>query len=679
MQAKQAIRQFTTKLKSSSSTLLLLLCLSLIWWQAVRWYDDYLLQVESHQVEQQLDQYAEHFSAIVHKRLRLLDELTAYVESENLVQRGFLGFRLRKVNAFASGLLSASKDIQNFSIAPAGIIEYISPQRGDRSLLGLDLLNDERYSLRESAKLAISSRQLVLSDPVQLIQGGSSLIAHKAIFVDQQFWGLISMVLDIPAIIKIAGLEDSSNPLLLEVRDANGLIVYSNTNTQAQSFDRSIRVKIGNQHWLFSADMCAAFSEVNKQSMIFKLIFAAFTLLLFGLFSLQNRHLLTSAGKNLNRYNSHISDLTVQKPSWLIPCLVSIAILFSLVVSWILISMHQGEHHQLNKSLIILMSLLAFGICLYFWRQYNVRFQIWSKSQSIRENFQNFRDIVRSSPTAIIICNPNNSKIIFANKRAGSLLNCDPKELINLSNGEFYANPDDRAKCIETLLKHGQFDNLELMLKRLDGSCFWGSLSAKLVTLEQDQAIIVSIADLTERKNYEQKIFQQANYDTLTKLPNRGLALDRLKIAISRAQRTKNMVALLIIDLDNFKAINEKYSHIYGDLVLQDFADKLQSCIRQEDTVARFGSDEFLIIIPDIKNDCDVRIIAQKILQICCRPLVIEGKEIDISTSIGISIYPNDGYNQLSMLKNADTAMNQCKKQNRNNFCFYSRQVKQQA
>ena len=138
------------------------------------------------------------------------------------------------------------------------------------------------------------------------------------------------------------------------------------------------------------------------------------------------------------------------------------------------------------------------------------------------------------------------------------------------------------------------------------------------------------------------------------------------------------MVALLIIDLDNFKAVNEKFSHIYGDLVLQDFADKLQSCIRQEDTVARFGSDEFLIIIPDIKNDSDVRVIAQKILQTCCQPIVIEGHKIDISTSIGISIYPHDGYNQLSMLKNADTAMNRCKAKNRNNFCFYSRQGTEQ-
>jgi len=667
----QSIIQLIAKLKSSSSTLLLLLCLSLIWWQAVRWYDDYLLQVESKQVEQQLNQYAEHLSVIVHKRLRLLEELTYYIEAENLAQPGFSGLRMRKVNAFASGLLFSSKDIQNFSIAPAGIVQYESGKQGNHKLLDLDLLNDERYSIRQSAKLAISSRQLVLSDPIELSKGTLSLIAHKAIFVDQQFWGLVSLVLDLPALIDVAGLNDPTNPLAIEVQDTQGLVVH--TNTQMQQLSHAKSINLMNQHWLLSADMCPSFSEIVKQSMIFKLIFGAFSLLLFGLFSLQSWHLLTSAGNNINRYNDHIPDLAVQKPSWLLPCLVSIAILFSLIVSWILISMHQGEHHQLNKSLIILMSLLAFGICLYFWRQYNLRSQLWSKSESVREDFQNFRDIVQFSPTAIIICNPNDSTIIFANQRTGSLLRCDPDDLINRHSGDFYSNPEDRLKCIENLHKQGQFDNFELMIKRRDGSCFWGSLSAKLVTLEQDQAIIVSIADLSERKNYEQKIFQQANYDTLTKLPNRSLALDRLKIAISRAQRAKNMVALLIIDLDNFKAVNESFSHIYGDLVLQDFADKLQSCIRLEDTVARFGSDEFLIIIPDIKNDSDVRVIAQKILQTCCQPIVIEGNKIDISTSIGISIYPHDGYNQLSMLKNADTAMNRCKAQNRNNFCFYSR------
>jgi len=175
-----------------------------------------------------------------------------------------------------------------------------------------------------------------------------------------------------------------------------------------------------------------------------------------------------------------------------------------------------------------------------------------------------------------------------------------------------------------------------------------------------------------ERKRSEQYINQLAYYDNLTTLPNRMLLQDRLRVALARARRNRLVLAVIFVDLDQFKMINDTLGHVVGDRVLQEVAERLKACVRDTDTVARPGGDEFTVLLPEVTQEKDVIMVAERILAALLPPFIISEHELYISASIGISRYPLDGEDAEALLKNADTAMYRAKEQGRNNYQFYS-------
>jgi diguanylate cyclase (GGDEF)-like protein len=163
-----------------------------------------------------------------------------------------------------------------------------------------------------------------------------------------------------------------------------------------------------------------------------------------------------------------------------------------------------------------------------------------------------------------------------------------------------------------------------------------------------------------------------ALYDVLTGLPNRKLFTDRLLHSLARAKRDKTQVAVMFIDLDKFKPVNDNFGHGVGDLLLKQVAKRLQECVRESDTVARLGGDEFVVLIPRAQEQHGEMVVAEKILKALSRPFDISGHTLHISSSIGIAIYPTDGSDEKLLLKNADTAMYQAKKSGRNNAKFFA-------
>ena len=194
------------------------------------------------------------------------------------------------------------------------------------------------------------------------------------------------------------------------------------------------------------------------------------------------------------------------------------------------------------------------------------------------------------------------------------------------------------------------------------------------------------ITDITDLKNAKEEIekqktelYHQVYYDSLTGLPNRTLFLDRLKQAIRKARRSSSKVAILFIDLDDFKKINESMGHQAGDETLIKISKVLQKSIRDSDTLSRLGGDEFILLLDEIQEVGMIADIATKLLQITSKALNIKGQELYVTNSIGISIYPDDGYTADMLLKNADAAMHKAKEEGKNTYQFYKKDMTEKA
>ena len=173
-----------------------------------------------------------------------------------------------------------------------------------------------------------------------------------------------------------------------------------------------------------------------------------------------------------------------------------------------------------------------------------------------------------------------------------------------------------------------------------------------------------------ERQRSEAKIRTMAYYDSLTELPNRVLLNDRLEVALRQACRNNSQVAVLYLDFDRFKSVNDNYGHLVGDLLLKEGARRLQECLRKGDTVSRLGGDEFVIVLPDIRDSGDIARLALKINAAIKAPFNLEPAEIKTSVSVGIAIFPRDGKDSVTLIKKADKALFNSKKSGRDSFSF---------
>lgn len=222
------------------------------------------------------------------------------------------------------------------------------------------------------------------------------------------------------------------------------------------------------------------------------------------------------------------------------------------------------------------------------------------------------------------------------------------------------------------LLEKGRWSG-EVWNRRKNGEIFAELLTINAVKNDRGNiSHYVSIfADITEHKETEEHVRHLAHYDVLTDLPNRSLFNDRLGQAIINAQRDGGRAAVMFLDLDRFKIINDTLGHGIGDLLLQEVAGRLTGCVRQGDTVSRLGGDEFVVLLPELNDEKDAQLVAQKLLNAAELPIVMEGHELHISVSIGISYYPMDGTDTETLMKNADVAMYRAKEEGRNNYQFY--------
>jgi len=283
--------------------------------------------------------------------------------------------------------------------------------------------------------------------------------------------------------------------------------------------------------------------------------------------------------------------------------------------------------------------------------------------------------VVEQSPNVVLITD-NQCNIEYVNPAFTLLTGYTREEAIGkkpriLKSGK--TPPEVYKRLWETITSGAEWRG-EFCNKKKNGELYWDS--SCISSIKNAAGVItnfIEIAqDITGRRHAEERIHHLAYYDALTGLPNRALYNDRLSLALVRAQRTREMLVVLFLDLDWFKDVNDTLGHSVGDQLLKSVAGRLTDSLRKEDTVTRLGGDEFALLLPGIDLVENAAGTAQKILEAVKKPLTLDGHELNITASIGIAIHPADGESAETLLKNADIAMYHAKEQGRNNYQFFT-------
>lgn len=252
----------------------------------------------------------------------------------------------------------------------------------------------------------------------------------------------------------------------------------------------------------------------------------------------------------------------------------------------------------------------------------------------------------------------NRNEIINVSQKMADILNSSKSKLLQKTPDSIFSNKNKIN--VETFLSNNGCDNSIIIHESKHSE---NPLILKITKTIKDDSTLLLIDDMTNdfRKNSE--LTKLAFYDSLTKIPNKNLFNDRAKVVMSHAARNKEKFAIMYVDINNFKTINDTMGHLNGDNVLVELASRLSNAMRESDTVARIGGDEFVILAQDIKSKADVTMLLERIIKSNAKAFTINGSNMNINISIGASIYPDHGENIKDLMNNADKAMYTCKNQ----------------
>lgn len=327
----------------------------------------------------------------------------------------------------------------------------------------------------------------------------------------------------------------------------------------------------------------------------------------------------------------------------------------------------------LAGALAVIIAVSAVAIRFHYLNvALNEQMQLHDKAE---EKLRKLSTAVIQSPVSVLITDTS-GLIEYVNPKFCELTGYTPEEVVGqnpriLRGGilthEFYAN------LWQTILSgglwHGDFLN-----KKKNGELFWEHATiAPIWNAHGELTNFIAIKeDITERKMLQEKLDHMAHHDELTGLPNRALFFDRIEQALAHAKRNDTGFALMFVDLDGFKDINDTYGHDSGDLLLQETARRLAGCIRDSDTVARMGGDEFAVMLLDVATPGHIHQVADKMLALLTAPFLLKEAECHVGASIGISIFPQDGDAVDTLMNMADMAMYRVKQGTKKNYAFAS-------
>lgn len=295
---------------------------------------------------------------------------------------------------------------------------------------------------------------------------------------------------------------------------------------------------------------------------------------------------------------------------------------------------------------------------------------------ALRDSEERYRKAFHTSPDSVNISRLTDGLYLDVNQGFERITGWTHDEVVGKTSTELnlWHNPADRQILLETLQRDGRCLNLEADFVRKDGNIYHGLMSAETVRFKEVDCILTITRDMTDKKRADEQIERLALFDQLTGLPNRTQLQDRFKFALKLAQRGGGAMALMFLDLDHFKNVNDTLGHSIGDQLLMEVSRRIKATLREEDTLSRLGGDEFILLLPDTNQD-GARQVAVKLIAAVAQSCQIEQYELLNTVSIGIAMYPQDGEDFETLSKNADTAMYRVKRATRNDFCFFTHEM----
>lgn len=311
--------------------------------------------------------------------------------------------------------------------------------------------------------------------------------------------------------------------------------------------------------------------------------------------------------------------------------------------------------------------------------------------RELREAVQSTLDALRDAESRYRSLFERNLAGVYRSTVDGRLLECNDafarilgydtiEDVMSRSTWDLYFTREEREEGVSILWERRELANFELRMRRKDGTPVW-VLENETIREEPGRPAIIegTIVDVTDRKTAEDRIQYQAFHDPLTDLPNRLLFTDRLELSIAHARRSAAQLAVFVLDLDHFKLINDTMGHAAGDDLLRSVASRLQEHLHQDDTVARMGGDEFTVLLTDVQHAEGPAKVALALLESFREPHVVQGREIFITASLGIALFPADGEDADTLVRNADNAMYRAKDLGRASVQFHTPAIQQRT
>jgi diguanylate cyclase (GGDEF)-like protein/PAS domain S-box-containing protein len=614
-------------------------------------------------------------------------------------------------------LVSPDSEIRNIAAAPDMVIQYMYPIAGNEAAMGLDYRKEPAQF--EAADRARRTRELVLAGPLELKQGGVGLITRIPVFLEDKvtgeeyYWGLISAVINFERFLEKSGLLDESFPIKLAIqgKDSLGRLgeAFFGDPALFDSPELTQTLKLPEGEWLLAAEPIGGWSVEPQdiwQQRVLVFGAAAFLFLLLALFirfifaaalaDHRFKHLLESSpvpylllnGSRevsfINRaftdtYGYRLNEIKSLDSWWQVTAdperysaefkayLTHLGLAGREKLSSTPIELELTTLSGQRKVALVSTSVMqdAFDDEMLL-----VVYDITVRKEA--EEQLRFSSRVFNQAQEGIIITDIAGKITDVNPAFCEITGYNREEVLGkgpeiLNSGKH--SPEFFSAMWQSILEHGYWQG-EVWNRRKNGELYAELLTISALTDDDGQSrhYVGLFSDITQTKQQQETLELMAHYDVLTKLPNRILFADRFSQALGHSKRTETMLAICFLDLDNFKPVNDNYGHEVGDQLLIEVAMRLQNNVRDEDTISRFGGDEFAILFRDIESQKECEFMLRRIHESLAQPYIVNDLKIEISASSGVTFYPQENADLDTLLRHADQTMYQAKLAGRNTY-----------